>query len=330
MDQNHKYNLSNFIRNVTQKNEIKNLLVAISGGQDSVLLMKLINEIYTEHEKKILKISYIYVDHQWKNNSYNQIKHLINYTKSLKQKIAIYQIQKATISENKCREQRYNIIQKHAIKYGFEVILTGHNASDKTETFFNNINRGCGIEGMTSTTITNQINGKILIIKPLINIFKKEIYWLCKKLYLPIWSDNTNYVNEVTRNRIRHELIPYMENFMNNKIEKNILSLLKNYYYENEYIKQSISKMYLKIKHKEKIAINYNILKKQHLILQIKTIQLFCMHNFNTYFENKDIAKIIGNLNNKIYRSNNLIIKKKNFIYKVNNKWIYIQIKQLY
>nr|YP_009393869.1 tRNA Ile-lysidine synthetase [Polysiphonia sertularioides]ARW62431.1 tRNA Ile-lysidine synthetase [Polysiphonia sertularioides] len=289
--------------NFLYKSRTLKILVSISGGQDSLLLMKILNKVAKQYNENLI-ITYIYIDHQWKENSYKQIEHINNYIKSLKSKLIIYQINESTISEKECRIQRYHIIHEHAIKYSYHLIITGHHFDDKIETFFQNINRGSGIEGLSSPVIYNNLSKKIFIAKPLLSINKENIYWLCKKLFLPIWSDSTNYIYIIKRNRIRYELIPYLSSFLSQQVKTNIINLMQNYYYENEYIKQNVNKLYLTNKHDSKIAINYKNIIKQHPILQIRTIQMFCLQNLKTYFKNK---KIIG----IVYNINQMCVKKK-------------------
>nr|YP_009394491.1 tRNA Ile-lysidine synthetase [Vertebrata thuyoides]ARW63053.1 tRNA Ile-lysidine synthetase [Vertebrata thuyoides] len=317
--------LSRCIQNFLQNQNIRSILVSLSGGQDSILLIKILEEINKTHRKQ-LNISYIHIDHQWKSNSSKQIEHMVNYSKITNKNIIIYQIYQTNISEDACRKQRYYILKQHAIKYKYKLIITGHNKTDKIETFFQNIYRGSGIEGITSLNVHNSINNNIFILRPLLNIDKENIYWLCKKLQLPIWSDSTNYIYKIKRNRIRYELIPYINNFLDSRMKYNILSLIKNYYYENEYIKQNVIKLYLKSIHSLRIAINYQYISKHHFNLQIKTLQLFYLHNFQVKFDSKKIIKIIT----KIYRSLNrkkIILEDKNFVHILNNTWLYVEIK---
>lgn len=317
--------LKNCIKKFTKKKEIKSILVALSGGQDSILLMKIleeINEIYTNK----LKVSYIHIDHQWKSNSIQQIEHIVNYSKSIKRNIIIYQIYENNISEDECRKQRYHILKLHAIQYKYKLIITGHNKTDKIETFFQNIHRGCGLEGITSLNIHNEITDKLFILRPLLDIDKENIYWLCKKLQLPIWSDSTNYIYRIGRNRVRYELIPYLNNFLNNKMKSNIVSLIKHYHYENEYIKQNIIKLYLRSKHRLKIAINYKYISKHHFNLQIRTIQLFYLYNLQLNFDSKKIIKIITRMN-KNSNKMQIILEDKYFMHILNQVWLYVEIK---
>nr|YP_009394071.1 tRNA Ile-lysidine synthetase [Rhodomela confervoides]ARW62633.1 tRNA Ile-lysidine synthetase [Rhodomela confervoides] len=307
---------------------INSILLAISGGQDSICLIKLVNEMKKKNTfSKKLQVSYIYIDHQWKNNSREQIRHVVNYIRSIKEFIEIYQIKKVLISENDCRTHRYHIICQHAIKYKYQLIITGHNQTDKIETFLQNMMRGSGIEGLTSLTLKTKLYENKFLFRPLVNIKREMIYWLCKKFCLPIWSDSTNYIYQIQRNRLRNELLPYIKKYFHNNVENNIKYLLKNYYYDNEYIKQSTIKLYLKIRHNRNLGIKYTEVIKQNFALQLRIIQLFCFHNLQFHLEHKQIIKIIEKINENFLTSCT-ITQHNFFLFQVHKEWLYITVKR--
>nr|ARW63670.1 tRNA Ile-lysidine synthetase [Chondria sp. (in: red algae)] len=308
--------------NILHKKVQDKILIAISGGQDSLYLVKLLDNSKIIKEKNI-DISYIYIDHQWRKDSYKQIKHIINYIKSFKTKLYIYQFHQSLISEHISRIYRYNIILKHAIIHDYQYILTGHNQTDKVETFLHNFFRGKGIEGLTTLLSQVQLSYNIRLLRPLLNINRNIIYWTCKKFHLPVWSDTTNYIYSLCRNRIRNELIPYLKKYFHQNVDNNINNLLNSYYSHNEYIKQNTIKLYLNSIHDNYIALNHLAITKQHFMLQFKAIQLFFIHNNNININHKTITDLILHLNikkSKIYLQVNL----KYVTLHVNKKWIYM------
>nr|YP_010618836.1 tRNA Ile-lysidine synthetase [Deltalsia parasitica]WAX02849.1 tRNA Ile-lysidine synthetase [Deltalsia parasitica] len=316
-----------FIKYFITKNNAKNILLAISGGQDSIYLIKILETLKKQSFQKKIHISYIYIDHQWKQTSHEQVKHIINYIKLIKSNIIIYQINEITLSEDECRKLRYNIIVQHAKKYKFQVIMTGHNATDTIETFIQNIIKGSGIESLTNLAIKSKIFQEVFILRPLLKLDREIIYWICKQFYLPIWSDSTNYIYKIQRNRIRQELIPYIKKYLHKNIEKNIKSLINNYYYQNEYIKQSVIKLYLKSQHNKRTAISRQQINTQNFMLQMKIIQLFYFDNFQIHLENPKIMKIINKINNKSLKLSK-IMTFNNFMFFINKNWFYLSIKR--
>ena len=107
-----------------------------------------------------------------------------------------------------------------------------------------NLIRGTSTHGATSLIKHQKTFMNIHFLRPLIQINRHYIYFICKKLCLPIWSDSSNLNLNIYRNRIRYELIPYLKNFFNIQIEKNIEKFLNICYEDNEYIKQNVLKLY--------------------------------------------------------------------------------------
>nr|YP_010904217.1 lysidine synthase [Catenella fusiformis]WCH57468.1 lysidine synthase [Catenella fusiformis] len=262
------------INKLLKNNSFASTLIAISGGQDSLCLTKLVKDFNDKHHL-LPRLTYIYIDHQWRKDSRSQIKHLINIIKKNKQKIIIYQIKQIVKSEIQARQLRYKILIKHAILNKYSTIMTAHTETDKIETFWLQIFKGTSLDGITSLNKKRKSSSKICIYRPLLNFTRSEICWFCRKFYLPIWSDITNYQHTTHRNRLRNELIPYINRYFSRNIEKKLIKFIATSSLDNEYIKQNAIKLYLKSRHKISVALNFNLLREQHIALQIRTLQIF-------------------------------------------------------
>nr|YP_009510994.1 tRNAIle-lysidine synthetase [Hydropuntia rangiferina]AXI96667.1 tRNAIle-lysidine synthetase [Hydropuntia rangiferina]UAD87350.1 tRNAIle-lysidine synthetase [Hydropuntia rangiferina] len=297
------------------------ILIAISGGKDSLCLIKLVEDFNNIHNY-FQYIEFIYIDHQWRLDSKQNIKHLINYINKTKNRIYIYQINKIDISESIMRQIRYQIILKHAIRHKKQIIFTAHNQTDQIETFLLNLLRGTGLEGLSSLPLIRKITNYIQIIRPLIKFNKEDISWFCYKLHLPIWSDKTNYCYTNYRNRIRNELLPYLKQYFNPTIEKNIIHFLSLSAIENEYIKQNAIKLYIISRHQYYIAINIKIIKDQHLTLQRRVINIFFYYNFNKYLNQHISYQLIKYLSLRDINKKTLVLEK--LVINIDKNWIYI------
>lgn len=300
------------------------LIIALSSGQDSLCLLKLIHDCL---KQSLYKIEAIYIDHQWKNDSLQHSKHILNIIKRINIPITIYQIKKSTISENEARKIRYRILIQHALKKQYTIIITGHNQNDQIETLLQNLIRGTSLNGLTNLTINKQISHKLAILRPLINFTKSEIAWFCRLFYLPVWSDTTNYNYYIKRNRLRYELIPYLKNYFNPRIENAIHNFIKLCEYENEYIKENTIKLYTKSIHKKLISLNLTMLKKQHYILQQRVLQLYFHYHFNKQIS-KNTAHVILNFGNNSLKNTLHSIYYNKLLIQYKNGWLYVNIKK--
>ena len=269
-----------------------------------------------------LRIKYIYIDYQWRKDSKHHVKHLINLLDSFQEKIHVYQVKRITSSEHQARTIRYQILMEYAIKNNYNHIITAHTNTDKLETFFIQLFRGSSLEGITSLNKFQKITENISILRPLLIISRKETYYFCRLFSLPIWSDISNYNYKTYRNRIRHELIPYLNKYFGKHTLKHIHSFISTAHNENEYIKQNALKLYLIARHKKYIALNSQIITKQHSSIKTRTIYIFFYHNFNKILDKNILYKLI-------YYLNKGIINKKTFFWhniKIHLQygWIYI------
>lgn len=309
-----KFNLRQHIRNNHR------VLVAVSSGQDSLCLLKLLTDC-TNREK--WKIHAIYIDHQWKKNSKKHAQHIVNIMKRKKLPISIYQIKQLPFSENEARRARYKIIIQHALKKKCGTIIVGHNKNDQIETAINNLFRGTSINGITSLTTCKKIKQQLLIMRPLINFTKTEIAWLCRLFYLPIWSDETNYNLNLKRNRIRYELLPYIQNFFNPNIYQALIDFIYICQQDNEYIKENTVKLYFKSRHKKLTSLNLQTLNMQHKTLQIRVLRIYFYYYFHKQMNNQTSEWILNSSNKKgdAMIFNNIVLQKW-------NGWLHVSIAQ--
>ncbi len=193
------------------------LLLSISGGQDSMALLKLILDLQRIYE---WKIHVWHGDHGWHNKSKqicqelklwcenNQISFVCS--KTVKQKVS---------TENQAREWRYQSlinqarsITKENPSLACHYVLTGHTGSDKAETFIMNLARGSSLGGLSSLKECRTLEDKIKLIRPMLNFSREETLKICQELAIPIWIDPSNESSKFTRNRVRKEILPVLEN----------------------------------------------------------------------------------------------------------------------
>ena len=112
------------------------------------------------------------------------------------------------------RQLRYNFFDTLSKTHQFESLLTAHHADDNLETFFINLNRGSGIDGLLGIPKINQN-----IIRPLLPFTRDQIYNYAKKNYIKWCDDSSNASLKYTRNALRHQLIPELKTIFPTIIE---------------------------------------------------------------------------------------------------------------
>ena len=185
----------------------KRLLIAISGGIDSVALTHLLHilkyDISLAHCNFKLREKESNLDEKFVENlaSKLNIQHFSTSfsteTYAKKNKLSV---------QMAARELRYNWFDKIQLENNFDYILTAHQKEDVLETFLINFTRGTGLEGLTGIPT---INGKI--IRPLLNVTREEIHKYAIENNIKWREDKSNASTKYFRNKIRHQVIPVLK-----------------------------------------------------------------------------------------------------------------------
>ena len=213
-----------------------NLLISVSGGQDSMALLTLLNDIKQHHN---WSLNVWHGNHQWHNESEVFAKELQNYC--FQKKIIFYKDSADEIdvsTEEKARKWRYQKLSEKASEicsktdnYSNLYVVTGHTSTDNIETFLLNLARGSNFNGLSGIPSKRLLNKDYFLVRPLLIFSREETSAICKKLKIPFWVDPTNSDTQLKRNLIRHKIIRELEEIhpgcsyrINNFIEK-----MKNY-----------------------------------------------------------------------------------------------------
>ena len=213
-----------------------NLLISVSGGQDSMALLTLLNDIKEHHN---WSLNVWHGNHKWHNKSDKFAKDLQNYC--FQKKILFYKDSADEIdisTEEKAREWRYQKLYEQASKicannktHNNLYIVTGHTSTDNAETFFLNLARGSNFGGLSGIPNKRLLNEDYFLVRPFMIFSRDDTAEICKKLKIPFWVDPTNSDTQLKRNLIRHKVIRELEEIypgcssrINNFIEK-----MKNY-----------------------------------------------------------------------------------------------------
>jgi len=198
----------------------KKILVAVSGGQDSLCLIKILLDL---QKKWQWQIAIAHCDHRWREDSSDNA----DYVETLAEKWQIpFFRETATViadSEATARTWRYQVLQSIAINNHYDYIVTGHTATDRAETLLFNLIRGTATNGLQALTWQRPItqNSNILLVRPLLEITRKDTGDFCQAQGIKIWQDATNQDVQYTRNKIRLEVFPLLAK-INPQVTQNI------------------------------------------------------------------------------------------------------------
>ena len=196
------------------------LLLAVSGGQDSMVLLALMKGLQRLHN---WSLHIWHGDHGWHTSSINTAAELRDWCSVQGMTIVVDRAGSGqVVSEAAARRWRYRQLAIAAAQLSQEQpqqpcchILTGHTASDKAETILLNLARGTDLAGLTSllperSLDAAQPNGPKLV-RPLLDFSRQDTTTISRDLALPVWPDPSNINSGFRRNRIRLEVLPVLE-----------------------------------------------------------------------------------------------------------------------
>jgi tRNA(Ile)-lysidine synthase len=216
------------------------LLVAVSGGQDSLALAKLLVDLQPKWE---WDLAVVHFDHCWRDDSQENAQHVQKLMESWQIPFYLETATKTINSEAAAREWRYEILSAIAFSHKYTHIVTGHTQSDRAETLLYNLIRGSGTDGLQSLTWQRQLNQGIFLVRPLLAVTRLQTRDFCQELNLPIWEDSTNQDLKYARNRIRNEVLPYLRQHFNPNVESALAQTAELLQAEVEYLEQAAQEL---------------------------------------------------------------------------------------
>ena len=320
------------LKTIEKYNMINNgekVVVAVSGGPDSICLLNILNNI---KDKLNIKIVVAHVNHSLREEANEETEYVKNFCKKLNIECYIKKVDILEISKKKKigteeagRKERYNFFDEVFSKTKSDRIATAHNLNDNAETVLMNIIRGSGLSGLKGIEKVRDYK----YIRPLIEISRKEIEEYCKENKLEPKYDKSNKENIYTRNKIRNILIPLLEKEFNPNIVKSISKLSELAKLYNEYFNNIIKSEYNRIKLEEnnnEIILNLKEFNKLNNVIKSRLIiytitRIFGSSQGIEKIHIDDIIKLCGNnIGNKY-----LIPNKKIKIYVKKGKVFFIK-----
>jgi len=187
------------------------VLVAYSGGADSTALLHLLLDLRREVP---FDLAQAHFNHKLRAAAAGDERFARNAARSLglpliagRRDVKAYARRRGLNLEEAARILRYEFLDRAAARAGAAKIATGHTLNDQAETFLIRLLRGSGPRGLAGIYPVHE--GRI--VRPLIDISRKEVEAFCRRKKLAFRTDETNLDDRYLRNKIRRRLIPYLE-----------------------------------------------------------------------------------------------------------------------
>jgi len=245
-----------FIRQHRLISAQETLVVGVSGGPDSACLLHLLVRL---KDSLGAKLHVAHLNHMLRGaESEADVEYVSELARQLgvaatleRRDVKNYQVERRLSLEEAARQVRYQFLAEVAGKVGAKRVAVGHTADDQAETILMRLLRGTGtlgLQGMQPLTEWDSLGGDtgLEIIRPLLEISRKEVEAYCQQHALAPREDSSNLSPSYLRNRIRNELMPLLRSY-NPKIDEALLRTADTLASELAFIEQQVSQLWDKV-----------------------------------------------------------------------------------
>ena len=247
-----------------------NVLVAVSGGVDSMSLAHILNELRKQGHFK--KLGIVHINHSLRGKESDKDEILVRkYAKKLKIPIQVfsvvtkaYSVEKKIGIEEAARILRYEKMISLCSSKKYNFAATAHTANDQAETVLMNIIRGSGLNGLQGIPELRTLSDQSLLIRPILGITKKDLRSFAKENGIPFREDASNDSLDFQRNRVRHLVLPALEKaFKDRDIYSGFAKMTRNVASVAEYLETEVQEL-----------LNKTIVERPSFFIQRKIISL--------------------------------------------------------
>jgi tRNA(Ile)-lysidine synthase len=210
------------------------VLVAVSGGPDSMTLLHLLHKLSAQQR---WKLAVAHFNHQLRGRSSGADERLVRKTAAMMglpviaERASVKQFaEKSKLSiEMAARKLRHEFFARAAKKRGIRIVALAHHADDQVELFFLRLLRGAGGEGLAGMKwrSPSPADSRITLVRPLLDSTKAELQEFARENKISFREDATNTSFAAPRNRIRNELLPLLRKKYQPGLAKTVLRLME-------------------------------------------------------------------------------------------------------
>jgi tRNA(Ile)-lysidine synthase len=254
-----------------------NVLLGVSGGQDSLCLGQLLKDLQSRWK---WQLAIAHCDHGWVQD--------VGIADRVEQVTAKWMLPfhcetTANLPETEAaaREWRYQSLVRIAEQNGSTYLVTAHTQTDRAETFLYNLVRGAGADGLCAMNWRRQLTPTISLVRPLLEISRTQTGEFCQEYQLPVWEDAYNHDLKYARNRLRKEIFPRLAADFNPQVESHLAHTAELLRADVEYLEALAREWYQQANDEQGVKLDRVILQSIPLSLQRRVIRQFLAQSLN-------------------------------------------------
>ncbi len=186
------------------------VLIAVSGGADSIALLTAIHHLARRPEH--LHVGHF--NHHWRGGESDADADFV--LKTCRDLRIDCEVGHATVggdfprTEESARKQRYAFLTRLAYQVGARYVVTAHTANDRIETMLHNLCRGTGLAGMCTPESRSDLDAELILVRPMLSISREQVLAYLDYRQQVFRQDSSNADTTFTRNYIRHRIWPQL------------------------------------------------------------------------------------------------------------------------
>jgi len=219
------------------------LLVAVSGGADSMVLLQVLHRLAQEEE---WKLTVAHLNHGLRGRSSDADERLVRKTaRALKLPIVIGNAEVKSIAlkgglsiEMAARRARHDFFATTARRLKISTVALAHHTDDQLELFFLRLLRGAGTQGIAGMRWTNAspADNRVHLVRPLLAETKADLLQFASEHRIRYREDATNASRDIARNRVRHELLPLLTKKYQPALRQRVVQLMDIFRAESDFV----------------------------------------------------------------------------------------------
>lgn len=205
------------------------VLIAVSGGPDSVALLRALHTLRsaqnTQKATQSTRLEVAHFNHGWRDTAEQDEQFVAALCSELSVTLHVGHARSTKQTEETARSERYAFLQSTAEQRGARYLATAHTANDQAETILHRIIRGTGPKGLVGIQRTRKLSEAVTVVRPMLWATRQEVLRYLTRSEQEYRVDESNSDTRYTRNRIRHELLPHLAQHYNSNIIDSLLRL---------------------------------------------------------------------------------------------------------
>jgi tRNA(Ile)-lysidine synthase len=269
------------------------ILVAVSGGQDSLCLGQLLKDLQPKWRWHIV---IGHCDHGWAQDV-GIANHVSQIAARWELPFELETTHNLPETEVAAREWRYQALITMAQRADCSYLVTAHTQTDRAETLLYNLIRGAGADGLSALSWTRSLTSDITLVRPLLEISRTTTGQFCQSSSLTIWDDVYNHNPKYARNRLREKIIPQIAANFHPQVESHLAHTAELLRAEVEYLESLALELYDRVSREApESAIDRVILRSAPLALQRRVMRHFLQQHLGkmpTFHHIEDTISLI-------------------------------------